>query len=294
MFNPFEERIADTDDDRRLIEGILGGSRADLEKLVFRHQAWIYNIAFKMVADPADAEDVTQEILIKIVTKLSSYDPLNGAFRTWVYRIVANHVINMRRRKHERHHMSLDDHADVIARIPDDAIHGHADNRVLIEEVKIKCWTAMLLCLDRRHRLVYILGEIFDVKDGLGSEIMDVSPANYRQMLSRGRKKIYHFMTRQCGLIHPDNPCHCGRKMQGFKDVGFVDEDQILFFQEDVLKVKDVVREHQQEFDKLCSPEIRRLFREHPFYETPGSIQLWIKQTFASEGFQSLISPRIH
>jgi len=291
MFSPFEERNTHSEDDRRLIGRILDGSRADLEKLVFRHQAWIYNIALKMVADPSDAEDITQEILIKVVTKLSGYDPQKGAFRTWLYRIVANHVINMKQRKNERNHMSFEDHARAIERIPDDAYHGQADNRVLVEEVKIKCWTAMLLCLDRRHRLVFILGEIFDVKDSTGSEILQVSPANYRKILSRGRNRIYNFMTQKCGLIQADNPCHCSRKMGGFIKAGFAEADRTIFYREDVRKVKDVIRSHQHEFDQLCSPATLQQFREHPFYEVPGSIQQWIKATFVSEGFRSLISP---
>ena len=70
--------------------------------LLGRHQPWIFNLAFRMVLVRQDAEDVTQEILIKVLTSLSTYDPSRAAFRTWLYRIVVNHVINMRKRGKDR------------------------------------------------------------------------------------------------------------------------------------------------------------------------------------------------
>ena len=68
--------------------------------LVLRHQAWIYNIAIRMVFQPQDAEEVTQEVLVKVITKLSTFKG-ESKFRTWLYRIAANHVLNMKRRSAE-------------------------------------------------------------------------------------------------------------------------------------------------------------------------------------------------
>ena len=100
MFNPFTE-IADGDTtDTDLVEQAKNGDRAALEKLVLRHQAWIYNIAVRMVFQPQDAEEVTQEVLVKVITKLSTFKG-ESKFRTWLYRIAANHVLNMKRRSAE-------------------------------------------------------------------------------------------------------------------------------------------------------------------------------------------------
>ncbi|HEV3059983.1 MAG TPA: sigma factor, partial [Vicinamibacterales bacterium] len=70
MFNPFTE-VIDESADSDLISQAKNGDRSALEKLVLRHQAWIYNIAVRMVFDPHDAEELTQEVLIKVITKLS-------------------------------------------------------------------------------------------------------------------------------------------------------------------------------------------------------------------------------
>src|SRR5258706_15971081 len=101
MFNPFTE-IAESDfADAELVEQAMNGDRAALEKLILRHQAWIYNISIRIVFEPHDAEDVAQEVLVKVITKLSTFKG-DCKFRTWLYRIPANHVLNMRRRGAEK------------------------------------------------------------------------------------------------------------------------------------------------------------------------------------------------
>ena len=75
---------------------VRSGDREGLEELVERHQPWIYNIAVRMLYHPQDAEDATQERLIKVLTRLSSFEG-RSSFRTWLYRIVVNHVLNMKR-----------------------------------------------------------------------------------------------------------------------------------------------------------------------------------------------------
>src|SRR5262249_43904626 len=100
MLNPFAEVSEETPSDVELVEQAQQGRRSAGEKLVLRHQAWIYNIAVRMVFQPQDAEEVTQEVLVKAVTKLSTFKG-ESKFRTWLYRIAANHVLNMQRRSAE-------------------------------------------------------------------------------------------------------------------------------------------------------------------------------------------------
>src|SRR5580765_7718844 len=97
MYNPFTAIAEGDTEDSKLVEQAKNGNRTALEKLVLRHQGWIYNIAVRMVYHTHDAEEVTQEVLVKVITKLSTFKG-ECAFRTWLYRIVANHVLNMRRR----------------------------------------------------------------------------------------------------------------------------------------------------------------------------------------------------
>jgi DNA-directed RNA polymerase specialized sigma24 family protein len=81
------------------------------------NQAWIYNIAVRMLAHPQDAEDATQEILIKALTRLSSFEG-HSRFRTWLYRIVVNHVLNMKRGRREQPALTIGCYAHALDTTP--------------------------------------------------------------------------------------------------------------------------------------------------------------------------------
>src|SRR5438034_3469997 len=181
--------LAPMDDaDRALVERAAAGERQALEDLVRRHQAWIYNIAIRMLAHPQDAEDATQEVLIKALTRLSSFEG-RSRFRTWLYRIVVNHVLNTKRGRLEPPTISFSCYAHGLDRTadldPPDQSSVPIDVRLLVEEARLSCTAGMLLCLDREQRLIYILGEIFEVTDGVGSELLEISRDNFRQRLAR-------------------------------------------------------------------------------------------------------------
>src|SRR5947199_1024117 len=118
MFNPFTEVVEDGPTDTELVEKAKNGDRAALEQLVLRHQAWVYNIAVRMVFHPQDAEEVTQEVLVKVITKLSTFKGESN-FRTWLYRIAANHVLNMQRRSAETQTTTFTDYGAAINATPD-------------------------------------------------------------------------------------------------------------------------------------------------------------------------------
>src|SRR5436190_24000914 len=164
MFNPFAEVAEGGPADAELVEQAKNGDRAALEELVLRHQAWIYNIAVRMVFQPHDAEEVTQEVLVKVITRLGTFKG-GSSFRTWLYRIAANHVLNMKRRSAESRVTTFADYGAAIDRTPDldlpDRKSVPVDLPVLVEEAKNGCTMGMLLCLDRKQRLIFTLGGIF-------------------------------------------------------------------------------------------------------------------------------------
>src|SRR6266404_7375555 len=94
--NPLVDQFPTDHEDQDLVMRARSGDRQALEELIQRHQGWIYNIAVRMLYHPQDAEDASQEILIKVLTRLSSFEG-RSSFRTWLYRIVVNHVLNMKR-----------------------------------------------------------------------------------------------------------------------------------------------------------------------------------------------------
>ena len=268
MINPFADDSAATDsDDRELVRLAKGGNRDALDRLIRRHQGWVYNIVVRMLYWSADAEDVTQEILIKVITKLSTFEQ-RSSFRTWLYRIAVNHVLNTARSRVEgwhfaRYEAALDATPDVDIVDPSPG----ADWEVVHEETKLSCTSGMLLCFDRRQRLVYILGELFGVSDVVGAELMEISRENFRQLLTRARRDLYSFMNNKCGLVNTANPCRCAKKTKGFIDAGYVDPKNLVFLQPRSRQVRELTRPTYEGLEKL-DIAYGELFRKHPFYES--------------------------
>ena len=158
--NPLAETAPTDAEDLDLVRLVQSGSTAALELLIGRHQRWIYNIAVRMVFHPQDAEDATQEILLKLITKLSTFRG-ESQFRTWLYRLAVNHLLNTRRSRVETKTVSFEDYGRELDRTPEADLVApdseQPDAQLLVEEAKIGCTSAMLLCLDREQRLVYVL-----------------------------------------------------------------------------------------------------------------------------------------
>ena len=264
----FDSDYAGEADDRELIARTIAGDGAALEQLVGRHQVWVYNVALRMVGRPEDAEDVTQEVLVKVITKLSSFRG-DSSFRTWLYRIVSNHVISMRRRPWERLYGTFDRHATLIDNLADEDSGAPAEEVLLVEGTKAACMAGMLLCLERQQRFVMILSGIFGVDCRLGGAILEVTPDNYRQILSRARRQLRMFMEEKCGLMNPDNPCRCPAKTRAAVKMGLVHPETLQFRPEAVRKVRDFVAENTAITDDAAELAMIDLFRDHPLRKGP-------------------------
>ncbi|MEK7392384.1 MAG: RNA polymerase sigma factor [Fibrobacterota bacterium] len=96
------ERTNTVETDEQLIQRSLEGDRKAVEKLVDIHQGFIYNVALKFFNNLDDARDATQEVLLKAISHLSSYDAAKGAFRTWLYRITFHHFLNAKQNAYEK------------------------------------------------------------------------------------------------------------------------------------------------------------------------------------------------
>src|SRR3984957_1331850 len=270
--NPLADNSPDHEDQSLVLRARSGDHQA-LEDLVQRHQTWIYNIAIRMLHHPQDAEDATQEILIKVLTRLSSFEG-RSSFRTWLYRIVVNHVLNMRRGRVEVQHESIDfaSYGAALDATPDlelaDLKVPSAEADLLVTEEMLSCTSGMLLCLDRQQRLTFILGAIFEVSDTVGAEVLEITPDNFRQRLARARRDLRNFMNDKCGLVNQANPCRCAKKTRGFIQAGYVDPENLLFVRERIGEVRDAapkVHEALSTLDEKCA----EIFRGHPFYKAP-------------------------
>ncbi len=240
------------------------GDRAALEDVVRAVQRDVFRLATRFLWHPEDAEDATQEILIRVVTALGTFAG-KSRFRTWVYRIACNHLLTQKKKRMEQRAMSLDDFGEDLKRVDWDAAletRHEVDEELLAEEVRIGCTLAMLQGLDRPHRVAYILGEIMELGHKDASKVLDITPAAFRKRLSRARDRIVSFMRSHCGVIESRNPCRCKTRIPTAISLGRVDPGRLLFASRSQVSAgaPDVVKEVRR-LEK--AQRVAALFRAH-------------------------------
>ena len=148
---------------------------------------------------------------------------------------------------------------------------------ILVEEAKNGCTMGMLLCLDRKQRLIFTLGEILGATDTVGGDVLEMTADNFRQCLARARRDLHSFMNNQCGLVNKSNPCRCPKKTRGFIEHGHVDPHHLLFVPEHVERVRDVAGETVREIEDVVERQHAAIFREHPFLQPADEIH-WLRR----------------
>ena len=266
-----------------LVQEAKEGSREALESLVLGIQDRIYGLALRILGYPDDAEDAAQEILIKVVTHLDGFRR-ESKFTTWVYRIAANHLLTTRQRLAENQAVSFEAYEaflemELASQWPESV--PEAERSLIVKEVKLSCTHGMLLCLDRPHRITYILSEIFDIISEQGAYILDISPAAYRKRLSRARDRINTFMLKNCGAVKAENPCHCDRVAPHAIETRSIDPENPLFAGH---RCRDegggLSAAYLEELDSL--QRVAALFKNHPDYAAPETFLASLKELVQS------------
>ena len=199
---------------QKLVRLAAEGDKGALEQLLTGVQDLVFNLSLRMLGTIHDAEDASQEILIRVMTNLASFRG-ESAFSTWVFRIAVNHLKNYRKSMFAQHPLSFEYYGEDIVSgkekdIPD--LTMGVDRNLLEQELKLSCTNVMLQCLDTDSRCIYILGTMFRVDSRLAAEILESSPEVYRQRLSRIKKKMAGFLEEYCGLSGK-GVCSCSKRI---------------------------------------------------------------------------------
>jgi RNA polymerase sigma factor (sigma-70 family) len=188
----------------------LEGDRDALDSLVRALQGDLYGLSLRMLWNREDAEDATQEILIRIVTRLSQFN-FDSRVKTWAYRIAVNYVLDAKKSAVERLHGGFERFAEHLEGSLQLSSADDAERSLLIDEVKVGCSLAMLQCLDRPHRLAYVLGDIMELSGPEAAEVLEINPALFRKRLQLAREQVRAFLRAHCGLVSDTAPCQCNR-----------------------------------------------------------------------------------
>lgn len=193
-----------------LIDKATAGDKKSLETLITDVQDMVFNLSLRMLGAFADAEDASQDILLKMITHLSSFRG-DSSFTTWVFCIAVNHLKNYKKHMFAHYPLSFEYYGEDIQNgkiqdVPD--LTQNVEKDILAEELKMSCTNVMLQCLDTESRCIFILGTMFKVDSRIAGDILGMTPEAYRQRLSRIRKKMADFLGQYCGE-YGSGKCKC-------------------------------------------------------------------------------------
>lgn len=218
-------------DIKPLVTEAVQGSKDALTEIVRRIQQPIYSLSLRMLFNPEDAKDISQEILITVITNLRGYR-FEGSFRAWVLRIAINKLKTVRKTWAEKKMDSIENLDGILDRYeargwlskPLDAPEPYLE-----AETRSVCIHALLLTLDRPHRLAFILGVVMEVSSQEGAQILNITSAAYRKRLSRARSRVRDFLVNNCGIFDNSNRCRCRHILPAYLQKGWIHPDKPIF-----------------------------------------------------------------
>lgn len=190
----------DSRDDSELMRAVQGGDRAAFDALVERHSRYVLNILYKYLHNRDEAEDLAQEVFLRVYTKRDSYEPL-ARFTTWLYTIAANLCLNHIRDRRRAGEVSLQgigsdssqwEPADTTSIIPSHTIDGR--------EMRDVVWKALDELPDQQ-RMAIILYRFEEMSYQEVADTLGVSISALKSLIFRARgtlaEKLEEYIRKQ-------------------------------------------------------------------------------------------------
>ena len=217
-------------DDLALVRDAVDGDAQALTEVCRRVQDPVFALAMRFTSDPDEAADATQDVLVQVITSLSTYQG-RSRLTSWAWTIAVRHL---RRRQPgpleesvagpEQFAAWLDANLDgePTTTPEDDALFA-----ALCGEVRLACTSGMLLTLSREARLSYLLGDLFELTAEEAAAVLGITPAAQRQRLARARANVRPIIAGRCGLAVAAATCSCDRQVAPSLAAGIMDRDHL-------------------------------------------------------------------
>ena len=187
--------------DQELLDRCLAGEDSAWEALLRDYTRKIYNLCYRFTGRVEEAEDVTQEVFIKVFQTLKSYDAAQGSFSTWLNRVARNHLVDhYRRTRKDRVTSSLEDELPAAEQKPSPQMEptGEVESRERRETLQ--------LALDKLSpdlREAVILRDLHDLDYEEIALVLKVPQGTVKSRINRGRLELGRVLKRMEGMRGP-------------------------------------------------------------------------------------------
>ena len=184
--------------DPQLVKRCLAGEDSAWEELLRAHSRRIYSLCYRFTSRPGDAEDLTQEVFIKVFQSLQTFDAAQGTFITWISRVARNHLVDhYRRTRQERLTSSIEDASTGLEDKPSTGAHplAQVESRERREVLQ-----AALQRLSPDMREAVILRDFQDLDYDEIAQVLGVPQGTVKSRINRGRLELVRVLKRMEGL----------------------------------------------------------------------------------------------
>lgn len=186
-------------DEEYLVEALRCGAEEAYEALIIRYQQPVYNLVYRLMADPTDAADVVQEVFLKIFRNIQHFKG-QSSLKTWIYRISFNEAYNHRRwfSRHKKQEIGLeaddDESQGYVEILPDPGRSAYElacgrETQELIGEA--------LAAINPLFRAAVVLRDIEELSYEEIADILQVSLGTVKSRILRGREALRKSLTKR-------------------------------------------------------------------------------------------------
>jgi RNA polymerase sigma-70 factor, ECF subfamily len=184
--------------DLHLVKRCLSGEDSAWEQLLQEHTRKIYNLCYRFTGRTVEAEDLTQEVFIKVFQTLASFDAAQGTFGTWLNRVARNHLVDhYRRTRKDRVTSSIEDET---AGIQDKPSKEEQPLARLEARERQELLQAALDRLSPDMREAVILRDFQDLDYDEIAQVLRVPQGTVKSRINRGRLELTKVIKRMEGL----------------------------------------------------------------------------------------------
>ena len=178
-------------DEQVLVDRISSGDSAAFQEFVDRYKKKIYYIAYDITGDHDDAEDVSQEVFIKVFRSLKTFRR-NAKISSWLYQISVNASIDLLRKKSSKPEKSMDDieRADIQENLPGIGTRAQNPERSAEDLIIQKHISEALQKVSPKERSVFVMRHYNELKIREIAEILGVSPGTVKALFYRATRKL--------------------------------------------------------------------------------------------------------
>jgi len=181
---------------RSLVSRCLGGDEAAWEDLVRQHTRQVYGLCYRFTGSGAEAQDLTQEVFLRVFRTLKTFRSAEGSFGTWLARVARNLLIDhYRRTRQERVTDPIEDQIAVLeekgataSERPDHALAGRETSRIL---------QAALQKLSPDLREAVILRDLQEMEYREIADVLGIPEGTVKSRINRGRAELTRLLRKQ-------------------------------------------------------------------------------------------------